>query len=79
MLGPFGPIYQPVLAILETQINTTIPQTNSISTIEQLINAVSQFLQMCKNIRITFLIETHREVGADPESQFISVTILLLV
>ena len=55
VLGPFGPIYQPVLAILETQINTTIPQTNSISTIEQLINAVSQFLQMCKNIRIKFL------------------------
>ena len=31
-LGPFG---QPVLAILQTQINTTIPQTNIISTIKQ--------------------------------------------
>ena len=32
---------QPVLAILLTQINMTIPQTNLISTIKQLINAVS--------------------------------------
>ena len=33
------------------KINTTIPQTNIISTIKQLINAVSQFLQMCRNLR----------------------------
>ena len=54
-LGPFEPIYQPVLAILQTQVNTTIPQTNIISTIKQLINAVSQFLQMCRNTKIKFL------------------------
>ena len=42
MLGPFGPIYQPVLAILQAQINTTIPQTDIISTNKQLINEVSQ-------------------------------------
>ena len=35
------------------QINTTIPQTNIISTIKQLINAVSQFLQTCKRERQT--------------------------
>ena len=44
-----------VLAKLQTQINTTVPQTNIISMIKQLINAVSQFLQLCKNIRIKFL------------------------
>ena len=33
---------QPVLAILQTQISTTIPQTDIISTNKQLINAVSQ-------------------------------------
>ena len=37
----------------------TIPQTNIVSTIKQLINTVShsesQFLQMCRNIRIKFL------------------------
>ena len=41
--------------LINTNINTTIPQTNIISTIKQLINAVSQFLQMCRNIRIKFL------------------------
>ena len=41
--------------MLQTQINTTIPQTDIISTIKQLINAVSQFLQICRNIRIKFL------------------------
>ena len=40
-LGPFGPIWQPVLAILQTQISMTIPQTD-IRTNKQLINAVSQ-------------------------------------
>ena len=40
---------------LQTQINMTIPHTNIISTIKQLINAVSQFLQMCRNIRMKFL------------------------
>ena len=43
------------LLYYKTQINTTIPQTNIISTIKQLINAVSQFLQICRNIRIKFL------------------------
>ena len=33
----------------------SVPQTNIISMIKQLINAVSQFLQMCRNIRIKFL------------------------
>ena len=42
--------------MLQTQINTTIPQTYIISTIKQLINAVSQFLQMCRKIRINFLL-----------------------
>ena len=32
-------------AILQTQINRIIPRTNIISTIKQLINVVSQFLQ----------------------------------
>ena len=36
-------------------MNTTVPQTNIISTIKQLINAVSHFLQLCRNIRIKFL------------------------
>ena len=40
--------------MLQTQINT-IPRTNIISTTKQLINAVSQFLQMCRNTRIKFL------------------------
>ena len=31
-------------------INTTIPQPNIRSTAKQLINAVSQFPQMCRNI-----------------------------
>ena len=41
--------------ILQTQINTTIPRTNIISTIKQLISAVSQFLRTCRNIRIKLL------------------------
>ena len=41
--------------MLQTHINTTMPQTNILSTIKQLINAVSQFLQMCRNIIIKFL------------------------
>ena len=41
-LGPLGPIQQPVLATLQTQINATIPQANTISTIKPSINAVSQ-------------------------------------
>ena len=45
-----------IFAKLQKQINTTIPQTNIISMIKQLlINAISQFLQMCRNIRIKFL------------------------
>ena len=45
-----------ILAILQKQINTTIAQTNIISMIKQLlIKAISQFLQMCRNIRIKFL------------------------
>ena len=45
-LGPFGPIRQPVLAILHTQINTTILQTGIIST----NNAVSQSCYKCGEI-----------------------------
>ena len=41
--------------MLQTQINTTIPRTNIISTIKQLIKVVSQFLQMCRNIIIKFI------------------------
>ena len=37
-----------------TNTNTTIPQTNIINMVRQLIDAVSQFLQMCRN-------STHRE------------------
>ena len=37
----------------------TIPQTNIISTIKQLINAVSQFQQILRNIRIKFLIHVY--------------------
>ena len=37
----------------------TIPQTNIISTIKQLINAVSQFQQIFRNIRIKFLIHVY--------------------
>ena len=37
----------PVLAILQTQISTTIPQTDIISTNKQLINAVSQSSNKC--------------------------------
>ena len=48
-------IYALEKAHMHSQINTTIPQTNILSTIKQLINAVSQFLQMCRNIRIKFL------------------------
>ena len=49
-------------AILQTQINTTIPQTNIISMIKQFINAVSQFLQMCRSIRIKFLSRAYMTV-----------------
>ena len=38
---------QPILAILHTQISTTIPQTDIISTNKQLINAVSQSSYKC--------------------------------
>ena len=37
-LGPFGPIQQPVLAILPAQINTTILQINTASTKTLLIS-----------------------------------------
>ena len=47
MLGPFGSIKQPVLTILQTQISTTVPQTDIISTNKQLINAVSQSSYRC--------------------------------
>ena len=43
--------YKEHLLTLQTQINTIIPRTDVIST----INAVTQFLQMCRNILITFL------------------------
>ena len=39
-----------VLPILQTQISTTIPQTDIISTNKQLINAVSQSSYKCAEI-----------------------------
>ena len=47
MLGPLESISQPVLAILQTQVSTTIPQTDIISMNKQLINAVSQSSYKC--------------------------------
>ena len=54
-LGPFGHVQQPVLAVLQTQINTTTLPADVISTSKQLTNAVSQVRQMCRNIRLKFL------------------------
>ena len=45
--GPFGPIEQPVITILQTQISTTIPQTDIVNTNKQSITAVTQRSYKC--------------------------------
>ena len=47
--------------MLQTEISMTILQTDIISTNKQLINAVTQFLQMCRNVAIKFVLVVLRE------------------